>query len=117
MDKVFQALAHKDRREILDRLKAHPGMSVGELSGHFSMSRIGVMKHIGVLEQALLIHSRKQGRTRQLYFNPVPIRQIYQRWTDTLSDTWSEGILGFKDHLESIDTHHAAPVAHESALT
>jgi len=69
MDAVFQALAHDTRRRMLDVVKESPGIGVGVLASEFDVSRIAVMKHLRVLEQADLIVSEKDGRTRRLYFN------------------------------------------------
>jgi DNA-binding transcriptional ArsR family regulator len=81
LDLVFQSLASRSRRRIIDILKQRPGSSVNEVSQHFDTSRIAVMKHLAVLEEAQLIVSEKVGRTRRLYFNAEPIQQICQRWS------------------------------------
>jgi DNA-binding transcriptional ArsR family regulator len=81
LDLVFQSLASRSRRRIIDILKQRPGANVNEVSQHFDTSRIAVMKHLAVLEEARLIVSEKVGRTRRLYFNAEPIQQICQRWT------------------------------------
>lgn len=81
LDLVFQSLASRSRRRIIDILKQRPGASVNEVSRHFDTSRIAVMKHLAVLEEAHLITSEKVGRTRKLYFNAEPIQQICQRWS------------------------------------
>jgi predicted transcriptional regulator len=101
MDAVFKALANQDRRRILDILETSPGSSVGEVSDHFEISRIAVMKHLRVLEDANLVHSEKEGRTRRLYFNPVPIRMIYDRWTTAYSSLWSGRLTELKYRVES----------------
>lgn len=89
MDKLFQALGSAPRREILDIVRAQPGCSVMQVCKHFDVSRIAVMKHINILEQANLVISEKPGRTRQLYFNAAPIQMIYDRWTDQYSGYWA----------------------------
>ncbi len=80
-DLVFKALADGRRREILDLLKAGP-RTTGDLCGHFaaSLDRCTVMQHIGVLEKAELILSRREGRKRWNYLNAAPFRDIYDRW-------------------------------------
>jgi len=88
-DAVFNALAHPVRRRVLDLLTASPGMSVKGVASHFEMSRIGVMKHLSALERAGLVLSERDGRTRRLYFNVIPIQQIYDRWTDDYSSFWA----------------------------
>jgi len=96
MDAVFQALAHESRRRMLDIVKERPGIGVGELANEFDVSRIAVMKHLGVLEQAGLLISEKHGRTRQLYFNAVPIQMIHERWTTEYSAYWSSNLTRIK---------------------
>lgn len=93
---VFAALAHETRRRILDLLRARPGAGVGEIAAEFDVSRIAIMKHLAALEEANLILSRKEGRTRRLYFNAAPIRMIYDRWTDEFSDYWAGEITQLK---------------------
>lgn len=101
MNAVFRALAHRDRRRILDILKQSPGSSVGEVSDAFDTSRIAVMKHLRVLEEANLVHSEKEGRVRRLYFNPVPIQMIYDRWTTEYSAMWAGRLTDLKYRVES----------------
>ena len=101
MDHTFKALASPERRRILDIAKADPGCSVNTVSAHFSMSRIGVMKHLAILESAELIVSEKEGRVRKLYFNPVPIQQIYDRWTTEYSALWAGRLTALKYNIES----------------
>lgn len=96
MDAVFQALAHVSRRRMLDRVMERPGIGVGALASDFDVSRIAVMKHLRVLEEAGLIVSQKEGRTRRLYFNAVPIQMIHDRWTDDYSAYWSSGVTRIK---------------------
>ena len=100
MDKLFHALASGSRRRMLDIVRDQPGASVAEVSAYFDVSRIAVMKHLAVLEAAGLIVSRKEGRTRHLYFNVVPIQQIYERWSSDYSALWAETLTTFKDRLE-----------------
>jgi len=89
MDTVFQALAHETRRRILDLMKETPGQGVGAIATEFDVSRIAVMKHLAILEEAGLVISEKDGRTRRLYFNAVPIQMIYDRWTTEYSAYWA----------------------------
>ncbi len=96
MDAVFQALAHESRRRMLDIVKDCPGITVGALAAEFDVTRIAVMKHLAVLEDALLLVSEKDGRTRKLYFNAVPIQLIYDRWTDELSAYWGGQVARIK---------------------
>ena len=96
MDAVFQALAHESRRRMLDMVRECPGINVGALASEFDVSRIAVMKHLAVLEDADLIVSEKDGRTRRLYFNAVPIQMIHDRWTDEYSAYWSGNLTRIK---------------------
>jgi len=100
VDKVFHALASPVRREIIDRLVAKPGSNVSAVCKPFDVSRIAVMKHLAVLEDAELIVSEKRGRSRALYFNAVPIQQIYERWTDAYSALWAGKLTAFKAQVE-----------------
>lgn len=101
MDKVFHALGSASRRRILDIVRDAPGCSVKHVCRHFDMSRIAVMKHLTVLEQANLLVSEKQGRTRSLWFNLVPIQMIYERWSTEYSAMWAEKVTGLKYRVES----------------
>ncbi len=99
-DAIFAALAHEARRHILDLLVQHPGMTVKAVASHFAMSRIAVMKHLTTLEESQLIISEKHGRERRLYFNPIPIQQIYDRWTDKYSSFWAGRLVDMKARIE-----------------
>ena len=82
-DEVFRALADPSRRTLLDRLFERDGQTLGELETALpGMTRFGMMKHLKVLESATLVTSRKVGRERHHYLNPVPIRRIHDRWLD-----------------------------------
>ena len=101
MDAVFEALAHPDRRRILDIIKNNPGCYLNELCPQFSTSRIALMKHLRVLEAAQLIVARHEGRRRRLFHNAVPIQMIYDRWTTEYSALWSSEITRIKYAVES----------------
>lgn len=101
MDTVFRALSHSARRRILDILKEKPGCNVNEVSGEFEMSRIAVMKHLKVLEEAGLVISEKEGRDRRLYFNLVPIEMIHDRWTTEYSALWARRMTSIKYQVEN----------------
>src|SRR4029078_10286098 len=78
---AFRALADPSRRLLLDRLFERDGQTLGELTAWLpDMTRFGVMRHLGVLESAGLISTRKVGREKRHYLNPVPIRRIHDRW-------------------------------------
>ena len=100
MDPVFHALASASRRRILDLVNGMPGCSVNDVCKYFRISRIAVMKHLKVLEAANLLASRKSGRTRELYFNAVPIQMIYDRWTTEYSALWASKVTEIKDKVE-----------------
>ncbi len=101
MDAVFQALAHESRRRMLDIVKEEPGIGVGALATEFDVSRIAVMKHLAVLEDAGLIISEKDGRVRKLYFNAAPIQMIHDRWTTEYSAYWAGQLTRIKYLAES----------------
>ena len=99
-DLVFSALAHAARRRMLDLLVETPGLTVKDMAAHFDMSRIGVMKHLQVLEEANLLISQKQGRTRRMFFNAVPMQEIHERWSSQYSSFWSDRLLDLKGRVE-----------------
>lgn len=99
-DQVFAALAHETRRTILDHLQTDPGLAVGQLARRFDVSRIAIMNHLAVLEAAGLVISHKQGRTRSLYMNVVPIQAIYERWTDAYASTFASRLTEIKRLVE-----------------
>lgn len=98
---VFKALADPSRRTLLDLLHASDGRSLSELCAHLQMSRFGVMKHLHVLEDAGLLTTRKIGREKLHYLNPVSIRQIYDRWVSKYAEPWVSGLTQLKTELES----------------
>ena len=100
IDRVFAALAHPIRRRVLDLLMLAPGASVAAIASHFDCSRIAVMKHLRKLQDADLLISEKVGRTRHLYFNPIPIQQIHDRWTTKYSVFWSQRIVDLQTRVE-----------------
>ena len=101
MNDLFHALASEPRREMLDIIRDQPGCSVVDVCRYFDVSRIAVMKHLNVLEQANLVISEKVGRTRKLYFNAAPIQMIYERWTTEYSALWAGRLTEFKRQVES----------------
>src|SRR5258708_38170025 len=80
MDKVFKALADPSRRQLLDRLHADNGQTLGQLCAHLDMTRQAVTKHLALLEEANLVVIFWQGREKLHYLNPVPIHEIAERW-------------------------------------
>jgi len=102
MDLVFHALAHTTRRRILDLVRDQPGQGVGELAKAFDVSRIAIMNHLKVLEEAGLLVSQKEGRTRRLYLNAMPIQAIHERWIDTYSGYWADRLSFIKQAAEGV---------------
>ena len=99
-DVVFRALAAPTRRKLLDELRRRDGQSLSELGRKLPMSRFGVMKHLGVLEEANLVVSRRQGREKLHYLNPVPIRLIHDRWVSKYAEPLAATLSGLKRELE-----------------
>src|SRR5438876_2996453 len=85
-DRIFRALADPTRRHLLDRLFERDGRTLTELESELEMTRFGVMKHLRVLEEAGLVVSRRSGREKLHYLNPVPIRLIHDRWIDKYTE-------------------------------
>jgi DNA-binding transcriptional ArsR family regulator len=98
---VFRALADPSRRFLLDLLFARDGRTLTELESELSMTRFGVMKHLKVLEEAGLVVTRKQGREKLHFLNPVPIRLIHDRWIDKYTERNVTALLALKDRLEN----------------
>src|SRR3954451_8677902 len=101
MDEVFKALADPTRRALLDELFRSDGQSLHALEERFSMTRFGVMKHLKLLEEAGLVVTRKQGREKLHYLNPVPIRLVHDRWVSKYAEPWVAGLSDLKHRLES----------------
>ena len=99
-DRVFKALADPTRRHLLDRLFERDGRTLTELESELEMTRFGVMKHLRVLEEAGLVVSRKSGRSRLHYLNPVPIRLIHDRWIDKYTEHRVAALADLKTQLE-----------------
>ncbi len=100
MDEVFRALADPTRRELLDELFRQDGRSLGELAARLPMSRFGVMKHLRVLEDAGLVVTRRRGRAKLHFLNPVPIRLIHDRWVSKYAEPWASALSELKERLE-----------------
>ena len=101
VDEVFKALADPTRRELLDELFRQDGQTLGALEERFAMTRFGVMKHLRVLEDAGLVVTRKVGREKQHFLNPVPIRLVHDRWVSKYAEPWAAALSGLKQGLES----------------
>ncbi len=100
MDEVFRALADPTRRSLLDELFRRDGQTLGMLEDRFAMSRFGVMKHLRVLEDAGLVVTRRRGREKLHFLNPVPIRLVHDRWVHKYAEPWVAGLSEIKERLE-----------------
>ncbi|NBH08978.1 metalloregulator ArsR/SmtB family transcription factor [Amycolatopsis sp. SID8362] len=99
-DLVFKALADPTRRFLLDLLFERDGRTLTELETQVEMTRFGVMKHLKLLEEAGLVVTRKDGREKRHFLNPVPIRQIHDRWIDKYTERQVTALLDLKNELE-----------------
>ena len=100
MDKVFKALADASRRELLDRLRADNGQTLGQLCAHLDMTRQAVTKHLAVLEEANLVVVVWRGREKLHYVNPVPIHEIAERWIGKFEQGRLHILAELKEQLE-----------------
>ncbi len=100
-DPVFKALADPTRRKLLDRLLIRDGQSLTDLESGLEMSRFGVAKHLRILEEAGLVVTRKQGREKLHFLNPVPIRLIHDRWIDKFTEHHVAALSDLKHDLEA----------------
>ncbi len=100
VDEVFRALADPTRRSLLDELFRADGQTLGALVQRFSMTRFGVMKHLKQLEDAGLVVTRRRGREKLHYLNPVPIRLVHDRWVSKYAEPWAAALSGLKEELE-----------------
>jgi uncharacterized protein YndB with AHSA1/START domain len=101
VEPVFRALADPTRRALLDALFERDGQTLGALTGAHHMTRVAVAKHLRLLEDAGLVVSRRRGREKLHYLNPVPIRLIYDRWVSKYTGPWAAGLTGLKAELEA----------------
>jgi uncharacterized protein YndB with AHSA1/START domain len=100
VDSIFKALADPTRRSLLDELFSRDGQSLSELEDRFVMTRFGVMKHLKQLEEAGLVVTRKRGREKLHYLNPVPIRVVHDRWVSKYAEPWASALVEIKQRLE-----------------
>jgi DNA-binding transcriptional ArsR family regulator len=98
---VFKALADKTRRFLLDLLFEREGRTLTELESKVDMTRIGVMKHLRLLEEAGLVVTRRSGREKLHFLNPVPIRLIHDRWIDKYTEHHASALVNLKTNLEA----------------
>src|SRR5690606_32289744 len=100
MDQVFRALADPSRRALLDALFGEDGQTLSALERRLPMTRFGVMKHLRVLEDAGLVVTRRRGREKLHYLNPVPIRLVHDRWVSKYAEPWAAALSDLKHGLE-----------------
>jgi DNA-binding transcriptional ArsR family regulator len=100
MDEVFKALADPTRRSLLDRLYEEDGQTLTALEERLPMTRVGVMKHLRILEAAGLVTTRRRGREKLHFLNPVPIRLVHDRWVSKYAEPWAATLTGLKRELE-----------------
>ena len=100
MDAVFRALADPTRRSLLDQLFKEDGQTLSALERRLPMTRIGVMKHLRVLEEARLVTTKRRGREKLHFLNAVPIRLVHDRWVSKYAEPWAAGLADLKRDLE-----------------
>jgi DNA-binding transcriptional ArsR family regulator len=101
VDEIFRALADPTRRAVLDALFDRDGQTVQALCTLFpTMTRFGVMKHLDLLERANLITTRREGRTKLHFLNPVPIQQVADRWIGKYAQPFTRSLVELKAELE-----------------
>jgi uncharacterized protein YndB with AHSA1/START domain len=101
MEEVFRALADPTRRSLLDELYREDGQTLTALEKRFPMTRFGVMKHLKLLEEAGLVVTRRRGREKLHFLNPVPIRLVHDRWVSKYAEPWAATLTGLKHGLET----------------
>src|SRR5687767_5636135 len=116
MDAVFKALADSTRRQLLDELFREDGQTLSALEARLPMTRFGVMKHLKVLEEAGLVTTRKRGREKFHFLNPVPIRLVHDRWVSKYAEPWAAALTGLKrdleeETMEQVDVQHRVPLS------
>lgn len=109
LDPVWKALSDPTRRAILDVLRERPRMTTEIVEAFAHLTRFGVMKHLDVLRQAGLVHTREEGRQRVNSLNVVPIRQIYERWVGPFQELWSGELLRIKELAEEPPVERKKP--------
>jgi uncharacterized protein YndB with AHSA1/START domain len=100
VDAVFKALADPTRRSLLDVLFMQDGQTLSALEQRLPMTRFGVMKHLKVLEEAGLVRTKRRGREKLHFLNPVPIRLVHDRWVSKYAEPWAQALSGLKQQIE-----------------
>src|ERR1700676_2508258 len=101
VDEVFRALADPTRRSLLDELFREDGQTLHALEERFSMTRFGVMKHLKLLEGSGLVVTKRRGREKLHFLNPVPIRLVHDRWVSKYAEPWAASLSDLKTTLEA----------------
>jgi uncharacterized protein YndB with AHSA1/START domain/DNA-binding transcriptional ArsR family regulator len=101
VEPVFKALSDQTRRELLDELFRRDGQTLNALASRFDMTRVAVAKHLRLLEDAGLVATRRRGREKLHYLNPVPIRLVHDRWVSKYTEAWAAGLADLKRDLEA----------------
>jgi uncharacterized protein YndB with AHSA1/START domain/DNA-binding transcriptional ArsR family regulator len=117
VDAVFRALADETRRSLLDQLFEQDGQTLSALEQRLPMTRFGVMKHLKVLEQAGLVTTKRQGREKLHFLNPVPIRLVHDRWVSKYAEPWASALSGLKRDLEKEKTMDTLPAGQDESGT
>ena len=108
MEAIFKALSDETRRALLDRLRERDGQTLTELESTLGMTRFGVTKHLGIVEAASLIVTRKQGRFKYHYLNAAPLQEVVDRWIEPLTQQpLARVMLDLKSELEGVRTMEA----------
>jgi DNA-binding transcriptional ArsR family regulator len=103
IDDVFKALADPTRRRLLDELFVEDGQTLSALEQRLPMTRFGVAKHLKVLEEAGLVTTQRRGREKLHFLNPVPIREVHDRWVSKYAEPWASALTELKRDLERED--------------
>jgi uncharacterized protein YndB with AHSA1/START domain/DNA-binding transcriptional ArsR family regulator len=101
VDAIFKALADPTRRQLLDELFEQDGQTLSALEQRLPMTRFGVMKHLRLLEQAGLVVTRRRGREKLHFLNPIPIRLVHDRWVSRYAEPWAAGLSELKSRMEA----------------
>jgi uncharacterized protein YndB with AHSA1/START domain/DNA-binding transcriptional ArsR family regulator len=114
---VIAAISDPSRRVMLDALRRRDGQTVSELGAALPhLGRHAVLKHLAVLERSALVLTRKVGRARHCYLNPVPLVALARRWLDDFAVAGGAALVNLRSYLESeggdmTTTHHCGTTA------
>lgn len=97
---VFRALADPTRRALLDELFARDGQTLSALSARHGMTRVGVAKHLQLLEESGLVVTRRRGREKLHFLNVIPIRLVHDRWVSKYTERWAAGLTALRQEME-----------------